>query len=285
MNTPLHIAIRNGNIEIVKALLADGCNLGERDADGLTPLDLAAKLNHDEIVRLLLERGAGHLPPPPTGTIPLDPKQRKKRISNWTMFVILTLGVLTLVGIAYALITVGILTSGMDHRSKHINTTTLDMVFFFFFVPAMAAYLSCYFFYVYRLWEEVPREFARTTPGMAAGLSLIPFFSWYWMFVALGGLYQDMNKAMESYGKEKRFNVTMVIMACVVWLVNDLLAFMLAMVMSAVSKMDIASPVVIFLHFVTIALSIVLSIFTFVIFWIIRKNVREFIDMKSGDAQ
>ena len=285
MNTPLHIAIRNGNIEIVKALLADGCNLGERDADGLTPLDLATKLNHDEIVRLLLDRGAGHLPPPPTGTIPLSPQQRKKRIFSWTLFVIITLGVLTLVGIAHSLITIGILTSDMDHRSKHINTTVLDMVFLFFFVPAIAAYLSCYFFYIYRLWEEVPREFAQTTPGMAAGLSLVPFFSWYWMFVALGGLYQDMNKAMESYGREKRFNVTLIILACIVWLVDYFITFMLAMVLAAVAHMNIESPFLVFINVVGIVGEILLCIFTLVIFWIIRKNVREFVDMKSGDEK
>jgi len=285
MNTPLHIAIRNGNVEIVKALLADGCNLGEHDADGLTPLDLAVKFNHDEIVRLLLERGAGHLPPPPTGTIPLAPQQRKKRISAWTMYVIITLGVLTLIAIAHSLITVGILTGGMDHRSKHINTTVLDMIFFFLFVPSIVAYLSCYFFYVYRLWEEVPREFAQTTPGMAAGLSLVPFFSWYWMFVALGGLYQNMNKAMEFYGQEKRYNVTLVITACIVWLVGDLLTFMLVMVMAVVEQMDIESPFLVFLHVVNIVWMILWGIFTIVILWIIRKNVREFVDIKSGNAQ
>jgi len=31
MNTPLHIAIQNGNIEIIKALLANGCYINARN--------------------------------------------------------------------------------------------------------------------------------------------------------------------------------------------------------------------------------------------------------------
>jgi hypothetical protein len=285
MNTPLHIAIRNGNIEIVKALLSDGCDLGAHNDEGLTPLDLAAKLNHDEIVRLLLERGAGHLPPPPTGTIPLDPPQRKKRISTWTMFVFLSLGILTLFGIAHSLVMIGALSSNLTHLNIHRITMVVDVFYFFFLVPGLAAYFFCYFFYIFRIWEEVPRELARTTPGLAAGLSLIPFFSWYWMFVALGGLYQDMNKAMESYGREKRFNVTLIIAACVVWLVSDLISIMLGTVMGIVSTMDVESPFLAFSHFVTIVGSVLWCIFSFVIFWIIRKNVREFVDIKSGDVK
>ena len=62
MHTPLHTAIQNGNIDIIKMLLADGCDLSERNAQGQTPLDLATVINNEEIVRLLLEHGAGHCP-------------------------------------------------------------------------------------------------------------------------------------------------------------------------------------------------------------------------------
>ncbi|MCL2117953.1 MAG: ankyrin repeat domain-containing protein [Planctomycetaceae bacterium] len=282
MNTPLHIAIQNGNIEIVKALLADGCDLGARNADGLTPLDLATKLNHDEIVRLLLERGAGRLPPPPMGNVPLEPHQRKKRISFWLMLVFITCGVLSLIGIAYELITIGFLTSNPHPQEIHKIKAVIDVFYFFLLFPCLAASLFCYFFFLFRIWEEVPREFARTTPGMAAGLSLIPFFSWYWMFVALGGLYQDMNKTMESWGQEKRFNATLIITACVVWLVGDLISIMQGMVMGIVSVMDATSPIVIFSHFFTIVWSLLWCVFTLVIYWIIRKNVLKFMDIKSG---
>jgi ankyrin repeat protein len=81
MNTPLHIAIQNGNIEIIKSLLADGCNVHARNNEGLTPLDLATTLNSEEIVHLLLEHGAGHPPQQPaysTASVLFAPEQRKK---------------------------------------------------------------------------------------------------------------------------------------------------------------------------------------------------------------
>lgn len=283
MNTPLHIAIQNGNIEIVRTLLADGCDLDARNADGLTPLDLAVKLNQDEIVRLLLEHGAGHRTP--TETDSPDPQQRKKRISFWMWLIIAACGIMTFIGVVYAFITIGILTSGQDHREIRRATAVIDAIYVFLFVlPMFAAFLCGYFFFLYRIWEEIPRKFARTTPAMAGGLSLIPFFSWYWMFVALGGLYQDMNKTMESFGRKKRFNVALIMTACVLWLANDLFSIILGLVAGAASAMDITSPVVVFSHFVTIVSSLLWCIFTCVIFWIIRKNVLEFVDMKSGDG-
>jgi len=54
-NTPLHLAVQNGNIEIVKTLLARGYNLNARNVDGLTPLDLAIATNNTAIAQLLLE--------------------------------------------------------------------------------------------------------------------------------------------------------------------------------------------------------------------------------------
>ncbi|MDR0328492.1 MAG: ankyrin repeat domain-containing protein [Planctomycetaceae bacterium] len=72
MNTPLHIAIQNGNMDIINILLSDGCDLSARNADGQTPLDLATAMNNEQIVRLLLEHGAGRAVPPPN-TSPSQP--------------------------------------------------------------------------------------------------------------------------------------------------------------------------------------------------------------------
>ena len=54
-NTPLHFAVQNGNVEIVKTLLARGYDQNVRNADGLTPLDLAIATNNTAITQLLLE--------------------------------------------------------------------------------------------------------------------------------------------------------------------------------------------------------------------------------------
>jgi hypothetical protein len=89
--------------------------------------------------------------------------------------------------------------------------------------PFLLAYLCCYYFYVLRLWEEVPREFSRTIPEWAAGFSLFPIFTWFWTFVALRGLFADMNKATESYGLGSRFNVSLIGVACIAWLIMGVL--------------------------------------------------------------
>lgn len=53
----LHIAVTNGNIEIVKQLINKGANVNERDEDGRTPLHLATEKNL-EMVQFLVDHGA-----------------------------------------------------------------------------------------------------------------------------------------------------------------------------------------------------------------------------------
>jgi hypothetical protein len=48
-----------------------------------------------------------------------------------------------------------------------------------------------------RMWSVLQGEPARTTPGQAVGLLHIPFFAFYWVFVAFHGLAQDLNAAIE----------------------------------------------------------------------------------------
>ena len=56
--TALHLAARNGDTRIVKALLAaDGIHINEKDADGWPALDLAIKYCRYECEELLLEKG------------------------------------------------------------------------------------------------------------------------------------------------------------------------------------------------------------------------------------
>jgi len=57
-NTPLINAIREGNIEMTRDLIAEGSNVNHKNKSGYTPLHFASDKNQIEVVNLLLEKGA-----------------------------------------------------------------------------------------------------------------------------------------------------------------------------------------------------------------------------------
>jgi hypothetical protein len=283
-NTPLHLAIQHGNTDIVKTLLASGCDLDARNADGLTPLDLAITSNNAEIVQLLLGHKDGikvplpksDFPVPPLAPIPLTAEQRKQRITFWTTLYTVVLLLSTFITL---------LTGFMDLRAFSVSASLDELetaqsktalINLILWLPLLTAELCCYFFFVLRLWEEIPREFARTTPKKAAWLSLIPFYAYYWMFIALLGLYKDMNKVTEAYGQGARFGTALIIAACTGWLffgvhfqVFDLLTGFFTESSSGETLRDMLW-------------SIAFCVFTVSMLWVIRKNVLDFINIKSS---
>ncbi len=199
----------------------------------------------------------------------------------WLFF--LMCGVSVLAGVGHDFASAWAVAGGFNgayHGDNHKIMVVIDLLYVFFGLIPLVAYLFCYFFFLYRMWEEVPRQFARTEPGIAAGLSLVPVFSFYWMFVALGGLYDDMNKAMQSYGLEKRFNATLMITACIVWLVIFFFHVLLLAVTSIFASMRVEFAVIL-MHVVSIIVALSEYVFTCVIFWIMRRNVLQFIDVKT----
>lgn len=72
--TPLHLAARNGQTEIVEALLAHGADIGamEKTLDGMMPIHEASAGGHKEVVDLLLKKGANVNQMDRSGKTPLD---------------------------------------------------------------------------------------------------------------------------------------------------------------------------------------------------------------------
>ena len=67
-----------------------------------------------------------------------------------------------------------------------------------FEIPYLAALVLQYIL-TYRYWQVVQDGFARTSPGKAVGFLFIPFFNYYWMYVAYHGLAIDMNGYIDRH--------------------------------------------------------------------------------------
>jgi len=53
---------------------------------------------------------------------------------------------------------------------------------------------------LYRQWSLLQGHGARTTPGRAVGFGFIPFYCFYWWFVAYAGLATDTNNYLKAAG-------------------------------------------------------------------------------------
>lgn len=81
-------------------------------------------------------------------------------------------------------------------------------------------------------WSVIPEDIARTKPNKAVGYCFIPFFGFYWIFVALDGLTEGLNKGLTRFGQAPMakggWTTTLSVLACwilVPWL-NSFLFFL-----------------------------------------------------------
>ena len=226
-------------------------------------------------------------------SVPLDAQQRKARIHFWTVLCMISSGIVALATIYYGYLeyhTSEVQQEVRKNSPRHYYYTNADrraseaqieeaveerlgQIAFALLVITGIPYLFCYYFYLRRLWEEIPGEFAQTTPGNAAGLALIPVFHLYWMFTAFCGLYVGMRKTMESYGLEPRFNESRIKQVCIAWVILFLGEIRMTWETSGNPEKS-GSLATVFAIFG--------AVLTIPVYWYIRKNVLEFIDIKSS---
>jgi len=54
----IHFAAQDGDLERIKILVSEGCDVAAFDKSGMTPLHYAAKKEHFEVAQFLIEHGA-----------------------------------------------------------------------------------------------------------------------------------------------------------------------------------------------------------------------------------
>ena len=93
-------------------------------------------------------------------------------------------------------------------------------------VPFLTAAVVFACILLYRHWLLLQGFGARTTPGKAVGFSFIPFFCFYWWFIAYAGLAADSNRYMDQQGIQgAKLSYGLAVAMCVVGIVGCLLGW------------------------------------------------------------
>ncbi|MDR1486084.1 MAG: hypothetical protein LBT09_14860 [Planctomycetaceae bacterium] len=88
----------------------------------------------------------------------------------------------------------------------------------------------------YILWDCVPENIRRCTPSQAVGFCFVPFFNFYWWFVAFIGLALDINKAAKEQGKSKLANIEFTVFCCISWILCPIVGIILGIVFVAMES-------------------------------------------------
>jgi hypothetical protein len=88
----------------------------------------------------------------------------------------------------------------------------------------------------YILWACIPENIRRCTPSQAVGFCFVPFFNFYWWFVAFIGLALDINKAAKEQGKSKLANIEFTVFCCISWILCPIVSIILEFVFIAMES-------------------------------------------------
>jgi hypothetical protein len=67
-------------------------------------------------------------------------------------------------------------------------------------IPAVIAAVVLQYILLYKAWNQIQDGYQRTGPDAAVGLCFVPFFNFYWVFIAYRHLAIDMNAYARRYG-------------------------------------------------------------------------------------
>lgn len=96
-----------------------------------------------------------------------------------------------------------------------------------------------FYIYIYRAWFCLQPGAPQTTPGKAIGFLFIPFFNFYWIFVAFNGLPKDWNRIVSSYEDLRgapRLSETTFLLFCIGMFIAPLGLIMMFPMMSQLCK-------------------------------------------------
>ena len=83
-------------------------------------------------------------------------------------------------------------------------------------IPALILTTIFWCILLYRQWSLLQGHGARVTPGKAVGFGFIPFYCFYWWFVAYAGLAADTNDYLQRAGiTSKRMSFGLAVTHCI----------------------------------------------------------------------
>jgi hypothetical protein len=92
---------------------------------------------------------------------------------------------------AVILMITGAILANMFTRGSDSET----ILIFFSILSGILIIISMVFYFVtlYKVWQAIQAIKPRSSPGKAVGFLFIPFFNWYWVFIAYWGWLKDYN--------------------------------------------------------------------------------------------
>ncbi len=93
-------------------------------------------------------------------------------------------------------------------------------------VPLLIAAIVFDCIILYRHWWLLQGHGARTTPGKAVGFGFIPFFCFYWWFIAYAGLANDNNAYMDKAGIQRvKMSCGLALAMCIVGIISSFITW------------------------------------------------------------